>query len=323
MRILPVFLVLASALLLSSEADACSGPAGFSFDGLFPAAGDTDVPVNAHVFVRVTGERFDGGALSLGLFEVQGDGGSVQVSATVTQLALLPGSFEKGFELIPTASLAISSSFEVRESGQLLGTFTTTDQTDVTPPALAPVSIAEGVVNPPNSCWAGDEEELEVTYPSASSFTEPVRFEFRSEDGGQLLSSREDRGAFVFCAANYVGAYPFAGRPDRFELPSGTHSLEVSLIDRAGNRSQPTRVAYTASCDAGASTPPLSDAGDSGDAGSNATDDDAGNVEDSGADAGTSLRHDPAGCSLAGIGLVPAAVLAFALLRRQRRWGLR
>jgi hypothetical protein len=307
---------LAASLLLlrlDAPAEACSAPAPLSEDGLLPAPGATEVPLNTRVMVRLHGE----GALDT--YRV------VLRAADGTEVPGTPRHVSGGFEthaifVTPDALLAPRTTYEVLDNlgGDLvvLGSFVTGETTDTTPPAFDGAfeqTVGHESCNGGDCCGVYDANTYQLGWTAATDAS-PVIYELVN---GHWPDDRVETTRTLVIGVDVCYAESPSLGPDH-DLAHGGYVI-VRAVDLAGNGSEPVAVYAVDEC----SHPPYCDGGWSGgetDAGVHGRD--GGNWEDEEPPTGRIGCSIGAGASSSG-GAIAAwlGLLALALVVIARRRG--
>lgn len=253
------------ALALARPADAeCIAPdqSGTPFL-VWPADGDTDVPINAPVVLHWPDPPSicnNNNGCFPGSDRLILRTGDVPVAIWVSEGFAGPGPrMTHPVTMAPMEPLAPQTPYQVvraRPDGSesVVGGFTTGSATDDLPPAGPAVARIE--IGPLHDCGPDDHgccvptrlrRITIVPVPAA----EPVVYAVTYPGGAGTTDQRPPIVGYFYCdgAPGFDRLPTTADGPLPFAIPGGAHELELVATDRAGHRSSPTVVTVVSSCD--------------------------------------------------------------------------
>lgn len=229
---------------------ACSGPA-YWFTLLGPAPGATEVPLDAVVTLTYVNPSAPVGDLGLRLLA---DGvGAVDIAVFTEPWA---HSWIHRVVVVPQEPLLAGRVHRLQVGDTLLGRFTSGDVADDVPPAPPTLLSVEATSARDSETSCGDYSVRPIAIRVSSE--EPVTYVVRA--AGVLLAEQHlEQGCGQSCGA-LLGDIVCDGRRwddssgQRWELPPGSHTLQITARDLAGNESSPIEVEVAAACPSGGCT---------------------------------------------------------------------
>lgn len=229
-------------------AEACSGPAhGFTL--LSPQSEATEVPLNSVATLIYANPIQPTGTLNL---ELSADGmGPVEVDVIAEPWS---HAWIYRVSVVPRQPLLAEHVYRLRAGETLLTRFTTGQgRDDAPPPPPSLVSVEASSLRLDATCGSYSVQAVDIRVTSEESVTYEVRA------GGRLLAEQDqEHGCGQDCGA--LGGDIVCGESRwsdtaglRWELEPGSHLLQITARDSAGNESSPLEVEITADCPSGCS----------------------------------------------------------------------
>lgn len=214
-----------------------------------PSPGESGVPINAVIDVVVFADPMPLDIQTrFGLYQMPA---SFFVSTSVTRVdSNVP--FLSTIRLTPSAFLNPLASYEIRQSGNPLATFFTSNSSDIGPPpaptgASATVNAFDSHPDGGSDCITDRIRQVRLTVPPA-----PKPVVYTIKEGAQVITSFD---------SNLTGSFYCSGQPrwqgdQSWIVSPGQHTVQLTAIDRAGNSSTTSvDVSFNASCTADGGSP--------------------------------------------------------------------
>ncbi len=209
-----------------------------------PAPGDSNVPLNAVIYIIVFADPMPSDLLTRF---------SLCQTPCSSLVNTVPTRVDSNVSFLTTIRLALSTylnplqTYEIRQSGTPLATFSTGNSSDLSPPAAptgasATVNSFDSHPDGGSDCITDRIRQVRLNVPAASK---PVVYTIK--EGAQVITSFDSNltGSF-YCS----GQARWQGEPS-WVISPGQHTIQLTAIDRAGNSSTSVDVSFNASCAGG------------------------------------------------------------------------